>query len=312
MDETTLQTRLRQAEDCIKFLNENLDAWRCLRKLSDPLLRIHENGMTYYCFPAFPIALVSSADLLQQYQDYKTGYYFNLTKRSEYWLPISADFELEEAYIDLISPELPILVADWKYKCEYVVKTACPSLLKFIKKDYPRLQKEKDTSDVDTLNQTVSIVNRMDDKMQILSRIQQWMRCRNCDDFIECEHYEKTNTECEYYEFPINNSKWSFIRLFSFKGRTGRTEMWLTTFLEYCLILIIILDGIIEDVDSVLGKFLLVMPIVLSSWIWCVQLVKRCHDLNRPWTVGRGRMSFSCVYLFIICGFSLRYFSSRV
>lgn len=85
MDETTLQTRLRQAEDCIKFLNENLDAWRCLRKLSDPLLRIHENGMTYYCFPAFPIALVSSADLLQQYQDYKTGYYLNLTKRSEYW-----------------------------------------------------------------------------------------------------------------------------------------------------------------------------------------------------------------------------------
>ena len=57
MDEVTLQTRLQQAENCIKFLNENLDAWRYLRKLSDPLLR---------GFPAFPIALVSDTDLLQQ------------------------------------------------------------------------------------------------------------------------------------------------------------------------------------------------------------------------------------------------------
>lgn len=117
MDEVTLQTRLQQVENCIKFLNENLDAWRYLRELSDPFLRIHDNGMTY-CFPAFPITLVSNADLLQQYQDYKAGYYINLTKRSEYWLPISADFGLEEAYIDLTSPELPILVADWKYGCE--------------------------------------------------------------------------------------------------------------------------------------------------------------------------------------------------
>lgn len=59
-------------------------------------------------------------------------------------------------------------------------------------------------------------------------RIEQCMKCRHCDDFIECKHYEKTGTKCEYYEFPINNSKWSFIRLFSFKGRIGRAEMWLT------------------------------------------------------------------------------------
>lgn len=165
MDEVTLQTRLQQAENCIKFLNENLDAWRYLRKLSDPLLR---------GFPAFPIALVSDTDLLQQYQDYKAGHYLNLTKRSEYWLPISADVGLEEAYIDLTSPELPILVADWKYGYEYVVKTACPSLLKFIEKDYPRLQKEekeKDTSDADTLNQTMSVANRMDDERQTKSAI---------------------------------------------------------------------------------------------------------------------------------------------
>ena len=59
-------------------------------------------------------------------------------------------------------------------------------------------------------------------------RIEQCMKCRHCDDFIECKHYEKTGTKCEYYEFPINNSKWSFIRLFLFKGRIGRTEMWLS------------------------------------------------------------------------------------
>lgn len=166
MDETTLQTRLRQAEDCVKFLNENLDAWRCLRKLSDPLLRIHDNGTTY-CLPVFPRTLVSSADLLQQYQEYKR--YLNAWNEgnpvySEYWLPISANYVEEEAYIDLASPELPILVARWKFD-EHIVKTACPSLLKFVEKDYPCLQKEgkgKDTADVSTINQAVA--NRMDDE----------------------------------------------------------------------------------------------------------------------------------------------------
>ena len=36
-------------------------------------------------------------------------------------------------------------------------------------------------------------------------RIEQCMKCRHCDDFIECKHYEKTGTKCEYYEFPINS-----------------------------------------------------------------------------------------------------------
>jgi len=62
-----------------------------------------------------------------------------------------------------------------------------------------------------------------------MAKIEQCMKCRKCDNFYGCAHYEKADdTECEYYEFPINNSKWSFIRLFSFKGRIRRAEMWLT------------------------------------------------------------------------------------
>lgn len=84
---------------------------------------------------------------------------------------MSANYVEEEAYIDLASPELPILVACWKFN-EHIVKTACPSLLKFVEKDYPCLQKEgkrKDTTNVSTINQTVSIANCMDDKKQAKS-----------------------------------------------------------------------------------------------------------------------------------------------
>ena len=28
-------------------------------------------------------------------------------------------------------------------------------------------------------------------------RIEQCMKCRHCDDFIECKYYEKTGTKCE-------------------------------------------------------------------------------------------------------------------
>ena len=49
MDEVTLQTRLQQVENCIKFLNENLDAWRYLRELRvSPKSRLQS-------FPPFPV-----------------------------------------------------------------------------------------------------------------------------------------------------------------------------------------------------------------------------------------------------------------
>lgn len=51
------------------------------------------------------------------------------------------------------------------------------------------------------------------------------------------------------------------------------------TYLGYFLILII-LDGVAEMVNPVLG----IMSIVLLLWIVYAQLVKRFHDLDRPWT----------------------------
>ena len=116
-----------------------------------------------------------------------------------------------------------------------------------------------------------------------MAKIEQCMKCKKCDNFYGCIHYEKaSDAECDYYEFPINNSKRSFKRLFSFKGRIGRAEMWLT-YLGYILILII-LGGVAETVDPAFGIFLFVVSVVLLLWIVYAQLVKRCHDLDRPWT----------------------------
>ena len=109
-------------------------------------------------------------------------------------------------------------------------------------------------------------------------RIQQCMKCRNCDNFIECEHYEKANTECRYYEFPINNSRWSFIRLFSFKGRIGRAEMWLTYL--GCFISAILIN--IYFVENAIVTSLIYLVNGLLLWILCAQFIKRLHDLDRP------------------------------
>ena len=126
-----------------------------------------------------------------------------------------------------------------------------------------------------------------------MAKIEQCMKCRKCDNFCGCEHYEKvSDTECEYYELPINNSKKSFKRLFSFEGRIGRAEMWLT-YLGYCLILII-LGGVAEMVDPVFGPFLFIVSVILLLWIVYAQLVKRCHDLDRPWT----ELLFLCIPIF--------------
>lgn len=111
-------------------------------------------------------------------------------------------------------------------------------------------------------------------------RIERCMKCRYCDDFIECKHYEKTSTKCEHYEFPINNSKWSFIRLFSFKGRIGRAEMWLSYL--GCFISAILVN--IYFVENAISTSLIYLTNGLLLWIYCAQYIKRLHDLNRPET----------------------------
>lgn len=111
-------------------------------------------------------------------------------------------------------------------------------------------------------------------------RIEQCMKCRHCDDFIECKHYEKTGTKCEHYEFPINNSRWSFVRLFLFRGRIGRAEMWLT-FLG-CSISAILVN--VYFVENAISTSLIYLINGLLLWVFCAQYIKRLHDLDRPET----------------------------
>ena len=114
-----------------------------------------------------------------------------------------------------------------------------------------------------------------------MAKIQQCMRCKKCDNFYGCVHYEKaSDTKCEFYEFPINNSRWSFIRLFSFKGRIGRAEMWLT-FLG-CFISAILVN--VYFVENAISTSLIYLTNGLLLWIYCAQLIKRLHDLDRPET----------------------------
>lgn len=83
-----------------------------------------------------------------------------------------------------------------------------------------------------------------------------------------------------------NSSKWNktqqglFEKPFSFKGRIGRTEMWITG-IAYGII-----NGILESViDSMVGNlavgviiFLLIYGI--TTWVLLAQGAKRCHDLG--------------------------------
>lgn len=115
-----------------------------------------------------------------------------------------------------------------------------------------------------------------------MAKIEQCMKCRKCDNFYGCAHYEKADdTECGYYEFPINNSKWSFIRLFSFKGRIGRAEMWLTYLGCVSAALVNLYFYFIKKIHFC---FLIYLINGLLIWILCAQLIRRLHDLDRPGT----------------------------
>ena len=58
-----------------------------------------------------------------------------------------------------------------------------------------------------------------------MAKIEQCMKCKKCDNFYGCIHYEKaSDAECDYYEFPINNSKRSFKRLFHLREELGEQK----------------------------------------------------------------------------------------
>ena len=156
IDKETLDSRIQQASDCVRFLNEHQEVWLRLHDSSYSLLVVHAKRDKDYCFPSFSKSLIPYTKLLQQYQEYKHDvkvWNAGNPVYSEYWLPISTNYVAEETYIDLSSAKLPILVASWKLN-EHYVKTACPSLLKFIK-----AEKKKNRQIMPTLKRMKSFWN---------------------------------------------------------------------------------------------------------------------------------------------------------
>lgn len=70
-----------------------------------------------------------------------------------------------------------------------------------------------------------------------------------------------------------------FERLFSFKGRINRTEMWITGIA--CGIINGILELVIDDsMLSAAGIIICLLVYVTTSWLLLAQGAKRCHDLG--------------------------------
>ena len=78
-------------------------------------------------------------------------------------------------------------------------------------------------------------------------------------------------------------------RFFSYKGRIGRLEYWLTYYGSFIfLIPMISIDEIVEKTDdNVIGLLLVLIRLLLSiAWIWMLLATgaKRCHDRgNSGW-----------------------------
>lgn len=111
--------------------------------------------------------------------------------------------------------------------------------------------------------------------------------CQECQ-YVDCPKFtEKANGFCANYQTPRNNSRGMFRTFFSPKGRIRRLEYVLSLIIyylvSYIISYILVSMEVYSDYDELqfsLIVYLYSLPLIL--W-FCMQGVKRCHDLGHPW-----------------------------
>ena len=174
-----LQERIKQVIQCIAFFEKNSYAWNYLREQSVKdylLIKVAMNtGNTFdYCFPDFPKTRINSSEIQFQYDEYKS-YLKKWDKDiaetfSEYWIPISSDFMNEEAFIDISTPQLAMIVGDWMPN-EHKIKIAHPSVLQFIKECETNSLGQTANSYIDFVESLEETLEDRDDLNILLTRL---------------------------------------------------------------------------------------------------------------------------------------------
>ena len=118
-----------------------------------------------------------------------------------------------------------------------------------------------------------------------MCNIEQCSRCRL--DFDKCGHYDhsdRTQSLCNYYVKPIDNSK-MFARWYKFSGRIGRLEYVLTLIIAIILYFFVLLGvGQIliwtnNTIDTETGMYIFSIGCMIPSVYLAVAAgVKRTHD----------------------------------
>lgn len=118
-----------------------------------------------------------------------------------------------------------------------------------------------------------------------MCNIEQCSRCRL--DFDACGHYDhsdKTQSLCNYFVKPIDNSK-MFARWYMFSGRIGRLEYAITLvaaivlyfFVILCVGQIMVMTG--HTIDSENGMYIFSIGCMIPSvYIAIASGIKRTHD----------------------------------
>lgn len=125
---------INNAISVIAYFNNHNDAWRRLEAISLKNCAEYKNGYNSSLIK-FPFDnLIEVQKIVAQYEEWKAHLKkldvdFAKTFSAD-WVPITDNFIVDMAFIDLSKEELPLLLLGCK--SEYYIKIACSSLLQFI------------------------------------------------------------------------------------------------------------------------------------------------------------------------------------
>lgn len=116
---------------CIKYLHKHLDAWNELHVVCENYM-LAKTGRKFENERKFSDSLLSVEEVSERY-DAWVEYYYRMDEDfqscfSEYWLPVGENFITDLIFVDLLFPNLPIII--FEKRCSICI---CPSLTQFVK-----------------------------------------------------------------------------------------------------------------------------------------------------------------------------------
>lgn len=149
-------TRVKQIQECLKYIEEHPNAWQELRDCCYESLKTYLPTLnTHFCvYNHIPARLLKADEFLlfcNKWEKFKKEWYKDLASNyQEAWLPIS-DFTSgdDEVFVDTSDARLPVLVVKFLFRNDFLARVGCVSLIQFIA-EYKRKVMEREKNEVNS------------------------------------------------------------------------------------------------------------------------------------------------------------------